>query len=144
MSSARARTTGATVLVYSDDAAVRERIRLAVGRRPAADVGQVSYVEAADHDSVVREVDSGGIDLMIFDGEAWPAGGMGLARELKDEVAGCPPVLVVVGRAADAWLATWSRADAVLAHPLDPVDTGRAVAELLRAHTPESPQAAGR
>jgi hypothetical protein len=36
-----------TVLVYSDDEAVRERIELAVGRRPASDVGRLEYVEAA-------------------------------------------------------------------------------------------------
>lgn len=143
MSSARSRTASVAVLVYSDDAAVRERIRTAVGGRPAADVGPVSYVEAADHDSVVAAVDAGGVDLLILDGEAWPTGGMGLARELKDEVAGCPPIVVVVGRAADAWLATWARADAVLSHPLDPMDTGRAVAELLRA-LPVPPPMSGR
>lgn len=138
MSSARTPQASTTILVYSDDAAVRQRIQTAVGRRPAPDVGPVRYVEAADHDSVVRAVDAGGVDLMIFDGEAWPAGGMGLARELKDEIAACPPVAVVVGRKADAWLAMWSRSDAVLYHPLDPVDTGRAVAELLRSLASES------
>ena len=37
----------ATVLVYSDDANTREQVRLAAGRRPAADVPPVEYVECA-------------------------------------------------------------------------------------------------
>ncbi len=121
-----------TVLVYSDDVAVRERVQLAVGRRPAPDVGPIGYVEAADGQSAVRTVDAGGLDLCILDGEAWPTGGMGICRQLKDEIRNCPPVLLLVGRRDDAWLATWSRADAVVAHPIDPVVLGQAVADLLR------------
>ena len=57
---------------------------------------------------------------MVLDGEAQPAGGMGICRQAKDEVYNCPPVLLVIGRADDGWLATWSRADAVVSHPIDP------------------------
>ena len=57
-------------------------------------------------------MDTGAIDLAILDGEAVPAGGMGIARQLKDEIYQCPPVLVLTGRPQDAWLATWSRAEA--------------------------------
>ena len=35
---------------------------------------------------------------------------MGIAKQLKDEIENCPPVLVLTGRADDAWLASWSRA----------------------------------
>ena len=78
-------------------------------------------------------VDAGGLDLLILDGEATPSGGMGLAKQLKDEVAQCPPILVLIIRVADAWLATWSRADAAVMYPVDPVRLPAAVAELLRA-----------
>jgi len=57
---------------------------------------------------------------------------MGIARQLKDEIFACPPILVLIGRPQDAWLATWSRADAVVPHPLEPVALARAVAALLR------------
>jgi hypothetical protein len=40
---------------------------------------------------------------------------------------------VLLGRAQDAWLATWSRADAAVPHPLDPMQLSRVVAELLSA-----------
>jgi hypothetical protein len=39
---------------------------------------------------------------------------------------------VVIARAADRWLAAYARVDATLVHPLDPVLTGRTVADLLR------------
>jgi hypothetical protein len=41
-------------------------------------------------------------------------------------------VLIIAGRADDAWLATWSRADAVVPHPIDPITLPGAVAALLR------------
>ena len=93
-----------TILVYSDNARTREKVRSALG----------------------------GIDLAILDGEATPAGGMGLARQLKDEVDTCPPILVLTGRRDDAWRATWSRAEAAVPHPVDPIALGEAVAGLLR------------
>jgi hypothetical protein len=52
---------------------------------------------------------------------------------LKDEVEKCPPILVLTGRADDAWLANWSRAEAAVSHPIDPIVLGRTVAELLRS-----------
>jgi DNA-binding response OmpR family regulator len=121
-----------TVLLYSDDARTRSAVQLAVGRRPAPDVPRVRWVECATEPAVIRAVDRGGIDLVILDGEATPAGGMGICRQLKDEIFHCPPVIVLIGRADDRWLATWSRADAVIAYPLDPIRVAESVAEMLR------------
>ncbi|MBD0736130.1 MULTISPECIES: hypothetical protein [unclassified Streptomyces] len=123
----------ATVLVYSDDANTREQVRLAVGRRPAADLPPVEYVECATMPAVLTELERGGIDVCVFDGETSPAGGMGVCRQAKDEIFRCPPVLVLIGRPQDAWLATWSRADAAVAHPVDPVALSESLAGLLRA-----------
>ena len=122
-----------TVVVYSNDGAVRERVRIAVGRRPAPDLGRVEYVECASGPELVKTVEAGGVDLVVLDGEAWPTGGMGLARQLKDELRDCPPTLVLIARRDDAWLATWSLADAVVPHPLDPAELTSAAADLLRA-----------
>lgn len=129
----------ATVLVYSDDRSVRDQIRLAMGTTVAADLPRVRVVECATPRAVIRAMDAGGIDVAVLDGEAVPAGGMGVCRQLKDEIAHCPPVLLVVGRLDDAWLATWSRADAVVAHPVDPVRFPDAVAVLLRQQTGSTP-----
>jgi DNA-binding response OmpR family regulator len=122
-----------TVLVYSNDAAVRDQVRTAVGRRPASDLGRVEWLECASGPEVVKAADAGGVDLLVLDGEAWPTGGLGLARQLKDEIRDCPPTLVLIARRDDAWLATWSLADAVVSHPIDAPELTAAVAERLRA-----------
>lgn len=123
----------ATVLVYSDDSNTREQVRLATGRRPAPDVPAVEFVECATPAAVVRELDRGGIDVCVLDGEAVPMGGMGVCRQIKDEIFACPPVLLLIGRPQDAWLATWSRADAAVTLPVEPVEFSGALASLLRS-----------
>jgi len=125
-----------SVLLYSDDMDIRQAVRTAVGRRPAADLPPVRWVECATAPAVLEAVDAGGLDVLILDGEAAPVGGMGLCKQLKDEIFECPPVLVLTGRAQDAWLATWSRADQVVAHPLDPVAVAGAVSDLARRARP--------
>ncbi|NGO76608.1 hypothetical protein G6045_13170 [Streptomyces sp. YC504] len=122
----------ATVLVYSDDANTREQVRLATGRRPAADVPQVEFIECATPAAVLKELDRGGIDVCVFDGEAVPMGGMGMCRQIKDEVFQSPPVLLLMGRPQDAWLATWSRAEAAVTLPVEPVEFAASLAALLR------------
>ena len=120
-----------TVLVYSDDRGTRAEVRRALGRRPAPGLPLLQYIECATEPAAVARMDRGGIDLAILDGEAVPAGGMGICRQLKDEIYRCPPILVLIGRREDAWLATWSRADAVVMHPLDPHRLAAAAAALL-------------
>ncbi|WP_030909536.1 hypothetical protein [Streptomyces sp. NRRL F-5126] len=122
----------ATVLVYSDDANTREQVRLAAGRRPAADVPPVAFLECATLPAVLDALDRGGVDVCVLDGESVPAGGMGVCRQIKDEVFACPPVLLLIGRPQDAWLATWSRADAAVTLPVEPVGFADALASLLR------------
>lgn len=128
-----------TVLLYSDDVNTRQKVRLAVGRRPAPDVPRVEWLECATEPAVIAALDKGGIDVCVLDGEAAPAGGMGICRQLKDEIYQCPPILVLIGRATDAWLAAWSRADRVVPHPLDPVAVAEAVAALMRQRTAHLP-----
>ncbi|WP_245155869.1 hypothetical protein [Nocardioides sp. 503] len=124
------------VLVYSDDVTTREQVILALGRRPHPDLPELTYVEVATEPVVIQHMDSGTIDLVILDGEAVPAGGMGIAKQLKDEIYQCPPVLVLIGRPQDAWLATWSRAEAAVSHPIDPIQLAESVVALLRARVP--------
>lgn len=126
-----------TVLVYSDDANVRAAVRAALGTKPAPDLPAVRVREVATEPAVIEAMDgiakgAGRIDLAILDGEAVPAGGIGIARQLKDEIFQCPPLLVLTGRAQDGWLATWARADAIVPHPIDPVRLADVAAALLR------------
>ncbi|MDR3660631.1 MAG: hypothetical protein P4L86_09575 [Mycobacterium sp.] len=119
------------ILVYSDNPNTRDQVRTALGRRIHPDLPDLTYLDVATAPVVISSIDAGGIDLAILDGEATPAGGMGLAKQLKDEVANCPPIVVLTGRRDDAWLASWSRAEAAVPQPIDPIRLGEAVVAVL-------------
>lgn len=130
-----------TVLVYSSDAVVRDEVRMSVGRSPAEGVDDVTFLMAEAGHQVVRAVEEGLADLLVLDGEAWPTGGLGLCRELKNADIECPPVIVLIGRRDDRWLGKWSQADAVLARPIDAYELSRAVVALLTGSVLPTPSA---
>ena len=136
MSSAESREI--RVVIYSDDSSVRAGIITALGRKMAADLPNHEVIEFATASALRAFVDrpdlAGNLkaDLFILDGEAVPEGGMSVARQLKDEVFNCPPVLLITGRKEDAWLAAWSRAEASVVHPIDPFTLAQTAANLLR------------
>lgn len=125
-------TSTLRILVYSNNAKTRAAVMLALGKQVHPDLPELSYVEVATAPMVIQRVDAGSIDLAILDGEATPVGGMGIAKQLKDEVSPCPPIVVLTGRPDDAWLASWSRAEGAVPHPIDPIRLSRTVLELLR------------
>lgn len=122
---------GPIILLYSDDVDARAQVRLAVGRRLGAGEPTITWREAATADEVLDEVRNDPPDLLILDGEADKVGGMGVSRQLKEETYDCPPILVLLGRPQDAWLASWSDADGAVSRPLDPVTVREAVVRLL-------------
>ena len=125
-----------TVIIYSDDSSVRRAITLAISPTPASDVAAITIKEFATGPALRSYLDEGNAaDLLILDGEAVPEGGMGIARQVKDEIFNCPPTLVIIGRPADAWLANWSKADGTVLHPIEPLETANQVAKLLRPIT---------
>ena len=128
-----------TIALYSDKSTTRDKVRRAVGRRPAADLPLVDLQEFATLPALLHAVDRGGFDVLVLDGEAAPAGGLGVARQLKDEIFDCPPILVLTGRPQDAWLAAWSKAEAAVPHPLDPRLLADAVATLARRRAATPP-----
>lgn len=125
--------TALRVLVYSDNPHTRRRVIEALGRRPRAELPVLTFLEVATGPMVIEYMDEGGIDLAILDGEASPVGGLGIAKQISDEIDSPPPILVLTGRADDAWLAKWSRADAAVPHPIDPFELTAAVVGLLAA-----------
>lgn len=127
----------AKVAIYSDDSSVRGAVKAALGSKLAEDL-EIESIEFATADAFrlyVDQTDTNGkvrADLIIVDGEAVPEGGLGVARQLKDEVFNCPPVIVLIARQADAWLAAWSRAEASLQHPIDAFSLAKTAEDLLR------------
>ena len=129
------------IIVYSDDSSVRASIVSALGRRVAVDLPEHEIHEFATGSALRAYVDGKNVgggsraDLFILDGEAAQEGGLGMARQLKDELFNCPPVLVITGRKEDAWLAAWSLAEASVVHPIDPFTLAKTAAQLLRGTT---------
>jgi DNA-binding NarL/FixJ family response regulator len=128
----------ARVIIYSDDSGVRAAVKAALGSKLAPDL-PIETIEFATADALRQYVDQtdtkGQVrgDLFILDGEAAPEGGLGVARQLKDEVFNCPPSIVLIARQSDSWLAAWSRAEASLQHPVDAFALAKTATELLRA-----------
>jgi DNA-binding response OmpR family regulator len=128
----------ARVVIYSDDSSVRAAVKAALGSKLASDL-PVETTEFATADALRQYIDQkdtkGQVraDLFILDGEAAPEGGLGVARQLKDEVFNCPPSIVLIARQSDSWLAAWSRAEASLQHPVDAFALAKTATELLRA-----------
>jgi DNA-binding NtrC family response regulator len=127
------------IAIYSDDSSVRAAVIQALGNRIADDLPEHEVHEFATGPALRQYIDRKSqdgtfkIDLFIVDGEATPEGGLGLARQLKDEVFNCPPVLAITGRKEDAWLAAWSKVEASVLHPIDPFTLARTVGDLLRS-----------
>jgi DNA-binding NarL/FixJ family response regulator len=121
------------VLLYSDRPQTRSAVMTAVGNRAAADLGPIEWVEVATPAAVVSRVERGGLALLVLDGEAGKSGGIGLCRQLKDEVRDCPKVLVLLGRPEDRWIASSADPDAMITGESDPMELQDAVARLLRA-----------
>jgi DNA-binding response OmpR family regulator len=123
-----------TIAIYSDDSSVRASIITALGTRISSDLPEHKIVEFATGPALRLYLDSKqSVDLFILDGEAVPEGGLGLARALKDEVFNCPPILAITGRVQDNWLASWSKAEEVVMHPIDPFTIASKVAGLLKS-----------
>lgn len=136
----------ARIAIYSDDSSVRSAVKAALGTNLGSNSGSktendlpVEAIEFATADALrayVDQKDASGrlrVDLFILDGEAVPEGGLGVARQLKDELFNCPPSIVLIARPSDAWLAAWSRAEASLQHPVDPFALAKTAGDLLRA-----------
>jgi DNA-binding response OmpR family regulator len=121
------------IVVYSDDQSVRAAISAALGKKLPGEDREHKVVDFATADALRLYLkEKRKVDLFILDGEAVPEGGMGLAHALKDEIIDCPPIMVIIQRPQDSWLARWSGAEAVISHPIDPFTLGAKVAELIK------------
>ena len=131
-----------SIAIYSDDSSVRQAILKALGQRLSSSFPENLIHEFATADALKlfalgksslgkSSLGKAKVDLFILDGEAVPEGGLGVARQLKDEIFNCPPIMVLVAREQDAWLAGWSRAEGVVTHPVDPFTLAKTAINLL-------------
>jgi CheY-like chemotaxis protein len=120
------------VLVYSSNSATRSRVEQALGGNLDNTHARLRFTHVATESAVLRRMRDRPTDCVILDGEASPAGGLGVARQLKDELREYIPMVVLLGREQDEWLARWSQVDDVVVHPIDPIALADAVVPLLR------------
>lgn len=74
-------------------------------------------------------------DVIVGDADTHPAGGFFLTREVKarlSEGRAMPPVVVLIARPQDQYLARWAQADAWVVKPIDPFDSAEVVRALAR------------
>ena len=124
------------IALYSDDSTVRASVIAALGKRLDQSLPEHEIKEFATAPALRLYVDNKKqVDLFVLDAEAVPEGGMGVCRQLKDEVFNCPPVLLITARSSDNWLATWSKAEATVMHPIDPFTIAAKCAGLFKSNS---------
>lgn len=119
------------IAVYSDRRALREDVRAAIGSSLDRDYPSVELTDFATAPILVRALHNREFDLCLLDGETAPLGGIGLAYQIRNEVDNPPPLVVMLARRDDAWLATWSKADEVVPLPIDLLQLPATVSRVL-------------
>jgi DNA-binding response OmpR family regulator len=123
------------VLVVSDSPKVREEV---IASLPDAGITVRELNHGAD---VLPAVRSNKPDLIVLDSQIGRMGGMATTLDLHLEAgagrAPHVPVLQLLDRRADVFLARRSEAEGWVVKPIDPLRLGRAIAELLAGGTYE-------
>jgi len=123
------------VLIASDSVAVRNEVRAVLGAR------DYSVREVTTGPMVVEAVLDRVPDLLVCDFQIGNMGGMAITLELRLEESGGRldhvPVLLLVDRRPDVFLARRSEADGFLVKPLDPIRLRRAITAILAGGTYE-------
>ena len=86
----------------------------------------IQLLEVRTPQRALQQLDEvGGFDLVLADADTSPTGGFALAREVKARAKmgrEVPPVILLLARDQDRYLAKWSEADAFIIKPPDPFD----------------------
>ena len=124
------------VLIAADAEWVRADIRSVLSGRPGTTVREVS-----SGPEVLSEVRRSLPDLVVVDFQIGEMGGMAISLDLRLEESGGRldhvPVLMLLDRRADVFLARRAQAEGWLVKPLDPIRTRRALNALLEGGTYE-------
>ena len=128
------------VLVVSADPALREVMGLTAGgvRRAMGNL-PIELLEARDGVEAMRLAWRELPDVVVADEITSRAGAFALARDLKGAQPPNPArVVILLDRAQDQWLASWSGADAWFVKPINPFELAETVAGFLGAPQKET------
>jgi DNA-binding response OmpR family regulator len=127
------------VLLVSPDAESRDLLRISVGSIERRLGETVSFLEAQDGEQGARIGLRERPDAVVADEIASRAGAFSLARDLRGAVEPYRgPIVIVLERKHDAWLARWSGADAWLVRPVDPFELADRLVELIESYRTRS------
>jgi len=127
------------VLLVSPDAESRDLLRISVGSIERRLGESVSFLEAQDGEQGARIGLRERPDAIVADEIASRAGAFSLARDLRGAVEPYRgPIVIVLERKHDAWLARWSGADAWLVRPVDPFELADRLVELIESYRARS------
>lgn len=109
------------ILLVADHSSVLTQVRTATDGWDGSMIVHVATPQRA-----LALLDEGQVyDVVVGDNDTHPTGGLALCREVKArgqmgrEV---PPVVLLIAREQDRWLANWAQADAYVQKPADPFD----------------------
>lgn len=120
------------ILLVSPDPASRDLMRIAVGSLERRLGESLSFLEAADGEAGARLGLLERPDAVVADEIASRAGAFSLAKDLRgapDPYVG--PIVILLERRHDQWLARWSGADAWFVKPVDPFELADRLVELI-------------
>jgi CheY-like chemotaxis protein len=131
------------ILLVATEQDFRDRLRLALERLEATGE-EIQFLEAVQGNDAMAIAEREFPDLVVVEVGANPYGGFGLARDLKAVPELACPVVVILERPQDEWLARWSGADALVSRPVDPFALAQVARQLLEeAEVEAAGQAAG-
>lgn len=119
------------VLVFSDDVDKRRAVIEGVGTKPGALLPEIEWLEVATAQGVVDAMENGEFALLVIDGEAQKEGGPSVARKLEGLHEDMPPIIMLVARQQDEWIASWAGAAKTVPLPVDPISIQDAVRDVL-------------
>ncbi len=121
------------VLVYSGSSDTRREVIEGVGRKPAKDLPTLNWVETATSWGALDAFATTDPSLLVLDAETTKDGGMSVARHIQDRFDDVPPIVILIARPQDSWLADWAGATAIISAPFDPLDLQDTVSRALRS-----------
>lgn len=119
------------ILMVADHSSVAAQVKGAVDGWEDSTVFHVSTPKRA-----VALLDEGQVyDVVVGDNDTHPTGGLALCREIKGRGQmgrDMPPVVLLIARMQDKWLANWAQADAYALKPVDPFDLREALSAIVK------------
>jgi len=118
------------ILLVAATSHERERLRLALERLEATGE-EVHFLETDNGNDALALAEARHPDMIVVEVGVTPYGGFGLTRDIKALPEVSCPVIVILERVQDEWLARWSGADALVNRPIDPFALAQVATKLL-------------